>query len=161
MSTLFESNGAEFSKCGKYRYALWRIWDKTKPLVMLIGLNPSTANATTDDPTIRRVKQIATNLGYGGFFMMNCYAYISTDPAKLMVGDRGGLNDQWLVKVRGVCEAVIFAWGNFKIVRWTERDRRLTEMFPDAQALFINKNGSPKHPLYCRADTKPVPYITN
>lgn len=49
MSDLFNTSGAEFSKCGKYRYKLWRIWDNTKPLAMCIGLNPSTANAYDND----------------------------------------------------------------------------------------------------------------
>ena len=37
---LFEDNikGAIISDCGKYRYQLWRIWDKTATLVMFIML---------------------------------------------------------------------------------------------------------------------------
>jgi hypothetical protein len=54
-----EKRGAEFSPCGKYRYALWRIWDFKKPLAMFIGLNPSTADASKDDPTIKRVRATA------------------------------------------------------------------------------------------------------
>src|SRR6188472_3585079 len=75
--------GAEFSECGKHRYALWRIWDDQKPLVMFIGLNPSTATADKDDATIRRVKAIAAALGYGGVYMCNCFSYISTNPDML------------------------------------------------------------------------------
>lgn len=59
--------GADFSNDRKYRYALWRIWDRTKPLVMFIGLNPSTANETENDPTIKSVGRISKNNGYGGF----------------------------------------------------------------------------------------------
>jgi hypothetical protein len=64
-----ERRGANFSDCGLYRYSLHRIWDDSKPLVMFIGLNPSTPNADTDNPTIKRVKQIAINLGYGGIYI--------------------------------------------------------------------------------------------
>ena len=42
----------------------------------------------------------------------------------------------------------------FAVVREVRRDKELTQMFPNAMALFINKNGSPKHPLYCKSETK-------
>jgi hypothetical protein len=155
---LFENNGAEFSRCRKYRFALWRIWDETLPLVMVIGLNPSTANSEQDDRTISRVCSIARHNGYGGIYMLNCFAFISTDPDELVVHDTGVINDEWIAKAGKLCRDVIFAWGNFKIVRAFGRDKKLAEMFPNALALFINKNGSPKHPLYCRINTIPVPY---
>lgn len=150
--------GADFSNDRKYRYALWRIWDRTKPFVMFIGLNPSTANETENDPTIRSVGRIAKANGYGGFYMMNCWAYISTDPEKLRGHRFNELicewNDNMLTTIKAKCKDVVFAWGSFAIVKETGRDRELSEMFPNAKALFINKNGSPKHPLYCKSDTK-------
>jgi|SRR6185437_13053638 len=149
-------DGAEFSKCRKYRYALWRQWDISKPWVMFIGLNPSTANATTDDPTIRRVKSISNNLGYGGFYMMNCFPFISTDPKQLKEFGNTKINDEWLRKIANRCETIICAWGNFNIVRESGREYELIHMFPDAKALHINKNGSPKHPLYCKSDIQLV-----
>jgi hypothetical protein len=148
--------GADFSNDRKYRYSLWRIWDKTKPLVMFVGLNPSTANETDNDPTIRSVGRIAKANGYGGFYMMNCWAYISTDPEKLREHRFNELicewNDNMLTVIKAKCKDVVFAWGSFAIVRETGRDKELAEMFPNAKALFINKNGSPKHPLYCKSD---------
>ena len=51
---LNEPSGAVISDCGTHRYALWRVWDHSKGLVMFIMLNPSTANATEPDPTITR-----------------------------------------------------------------------------------------------------------
>ena len=74
------NKGAEFSPCQKYRYKLWRIWDNTLPLVMFIGLNPSTANEINDDHTVSNVGKIAKSNGYGGFYMMNSFPFISTDP---------------------------------------------------------------------------------
>jgi hypothetical protein len=152
-------NGAAFSDCRNYRYALWRIWDVTKPKVMFIGLNPSTANETTDDATIRRVKTIAKNLGYGGIYMMNCFAYISTDPKLLKTNPMSKeWNDNMLTVTASKCADVIFAWGNFDIVKTTGRDVELIEMFPNAKALQINKNGSPKHPLYVPGNITPVKF---
>lgn len=160
MDNLFEKNGAEFSPCRKYRYALWRIWDETMPLVMFIGLNPSTANETKNDNTISSVVSIAKNLGYGGVYMMNCFPYISTNPDDLKDFGNTALNDHWLYKISDICQDIIFAWGNFKIVKELGRNIELAGMFPQAKALQLNQNGSPKHPLYVKRTVQPVPYKT-
>jgi hypothetical protein len=160
--------GAEFSECRNYRYALWRIWDETKPLVMFIGLNPSTANETDNDPTIKSVCRIAKHNGYGGVYMMNCFPLVSTNPEALRDYDKEVfsqqqffLNNQWLSDVSTRCFDVVFAWGNFKVVSDLKRDAELLKMFPNAKALQVNKNGSPKHPLYCKSETKLIPYKSN
>lgn len=150
---LFIESNANFSSGRKYRYALWRIWDKTKPLVMFIGLNPSTANEDQPDPTIRSVIRIASNNGYGGIYMLNCFPFVSSDPKKL-VFTRTEINDSWLVATAAICKDVVFAWGNFDVVRKLKRDIELLKMFPDAKCLGRNSNGSPKHPLYMKSDTK-------
>lgn len=163
MLTQSEIAGAEFSECRNYRYALWRIWDKEKPLVMFIGLNPSTANESDNDPTIKSVCRIAKNNGYGGVYMMNCFALVSTDPKRLQeVYDRmheteDVENMRWLLEVERKCADVVFAWGNFEIVK--QRAASVAGYFTHAKALQINKNGSPKHPLYCKSDTQLIPFI--
>lgn len=151
-------SGAIFSDCRKYRYALWRIWDEEKPMVVFIGLNPSTANETEDDPTIRKVKAISKNLGYGGFYMMNLFAIISSDPKILKnTVDCLGDNDRWLNEL---CTGdIVFAWGNFKEAE--ERANEIIKRFIKAKALHINKNGSPKHPLYCKSDSILIPFVLN
>jgi hypothetical protein len=158
MNNLFEDNGASFSDCRKYRYALWRIWDKALPLVMFIGLNPSTANENKSDATIRRVKRLAVNFGYGGFYMLNCFPYISTNPFDLNDYGNTAENDSWLFTVSKSCVDVVFAWGSFKIVKEKSRDVELKKMFPHAKALKINMDGSPMHPLYVPGNVKLVPY---
>lgn len=158
MSNLFEDTGAEFSPDKKYRYLLWRIWDKNKPMVMFIGLNPSTANESVDDNTIKRIRRIATNLGYGGIYMTNCFPYISTDPNQLNEFGNTTYNDQVLYDTSIKAKDIIFAWGNFKVVKTKGRDIELKIMFPNAIALQINKNGSPKHPLFCKGSIIPVNY---
>ena len=155
--------GAAFSDCRKYRYALWRIWDESKPLVMFIGLNPSTANEADDDPTIKSVCRIAKTNGYGGVYMMNCFPYVSTDPTKLKDGltlETNTNNVEKLKEIGARCKDVVFAWGNFKEVG-EYVSGLLSNMFPSAKALFINKNGSPKHPLYCKSNTKLVNWNTS
>src|SRR4051812_38069896 len=115
--TLFEEdnlNGAIFSSCRKYRYALYRIWDESKPLVMFIGLNPSTANESKNDPTIRRVITFAKQWGYGGVYMMNLFGLVSPYPKDLLNSvDPIGENDIYLKQMKEKCSDVIFAWGAF------------------------------------------------
>lgn len=154
-----EDNGANFSEDGNYRYSLWRIWDKGLPLVMYIGLNPSTANQDKNDNTITKLIKVSKNNGYGGFYMTNCFAYVSTDPKLLK---RNPMSDEWNNDTLSVtaykCKNVVFAWGNFDVVKETGRDKELIEMFPNALCLFQNKNGSPKHPLYCKDDTQLIKF---
>lgn len=164
MQNLFNDlkSGATFSEDGNYRFALWRIWDESKPLVMFVGLNPSTANHVDDDPTIRSVVRIAKSNGYGGIYMMNCWAYISTDPEKLRDHRFNDLicewNDNMLTTTKAKCKDVVFAWGAFRIVKETGRGNELKKMFPDAMCLAILKDGSPKHPLYCKSTTELKPF---
>lgn len=152
--------GADFSEDRKYRYCLWRIWDLPKPRVMFIGLNPSTANESKNDNTITKVVKIAKTNGFGGVYMMNCWAFISTDPKQLQINPISSRwNDSLLTVIASKCKEVVFAWGNFSIVKELERDKELCDMFPNAKALHINKNGSPKHPLYCKDETILIPYL--
>ena len=154
MSDLFNQSGAQFSDCRNYRYALWRIWDQDASKVMFIGLNPSTANENTDDPTIRRVVTFAKNWGYGGVYMMNLFAIVSPYPSVLKTcNDPLGDNNQWLAEIKSRCSKVVFAWGNFDVFG---RDKTVAKMFPGAECLVKNKNGTPKHPLYVKGNTVPV-----
>lgn len=148
-------SGAEFSADRKYRYALWRVWDKYKPLVMFIGLNPSTANEIDPDPTITRVKTFAEDWGYGGFYMMNLFGIISSKPAILLTDpDPLGDNDRWLDYIYLRCERVLFCWGVFKQAR--TRAEEVKKRFPGAYCLKKTKEGHPWHPLYVAAATKPI-----
>lgn len=159
MSNLFENNGAAFSECRKYRYALWRIWDESKPLVMFIGLNPSTADESETDPTITRVINFAKDWGFGGVYMMNLFCYVTSKPEELPIQDEhdNRVADIWLQHVKKSCSKIIFAWGNFKVA--VKRSVEVIKIFPEAYALIINKNGSPRHPLYIKANVEPQLYV--
>ncbi len=146
MNNLFDNNqGAEFSNCGKYRYKLWRIWDENLPKVMCIGLNPSTANANKNDATIRNLIGMLTKLGYGGFYMMNLFAWISPKPNDLLTCiDAIGENNDKLKQVESICDEVIVCWGDFK-----QAKSRINEVLPDypnAKCFGVNKSGTPFHP---------------
>lgn len=163
MADLFgmTESGAEFSPCGKYRYALWRIWDSTKPKVAFIGLNPSTANATSDDPTIRRVKAFSRDWGFGGVYMLNLFAIISPDPKVLLeCEDPIGENDNWTCSIAAKCSAVVFAWGSFPEASRSGRDATIVREFPNAICLKKTKGGHPSHPLYIPSNTQPIHFAT-
>lgn len=146
MDLFDNNNGAEFSACGKYRYKLWRIWDSALPKAMCIGLNPSNAGVEKNDPTITNLKTMLSKLGYGGFYMMNLFAWISSKPADLLTcADPLGDNANKLKEVALLCDDVIVCWGNFK-----EATNRINEVLPDypnAKCFGINKNLTPCHPL--------------
>lgn len=150
MDLFNKQDNAYFSSDRVHRIWLSRIWDESKPKIMFIGLNPSTANETSDDPTIRRVQSMANSWGYGGVYMMNLFTFISTDPKKLNISEGNVHNaNDWLKDTASKCDKVVFAWGNFNVMG---RDEEVKAMFPNAYALHINKNGSPKHPLYCKSN---------
>lgn len=159
MKDLFDTDysGAIFSPCRQYRYCLWRKWNEELPKIAFIGLNPSTANETNPDRTITRVQNFAKDLGYGGFFMLNLFAIVSSKPEILLTHpDPVGDNDRHLQLYQLIGMDVVFCWGGFKEAR--KRSEPVIKMFPDAMCLMKNKDGSPIHPLYVPAATKPIPF---
>lgn len=144
---LFDNNsGAEFSICGKYRYKLWRIWDESKPLAMCIGLNPSTANANKNDQTINYLIKMLRILGYGGFYMTNLFAWISSNPDDLLTcADALGDNENKLKEVETICQEVIVCWGNFKQAE--QRIKEVLPNYPQAKCFGTTQSGRPLHPL--------------
>lgn len=126
-----------------------------------IGLNPSTADETTDDPTIRRCVGFARRWGFARLKMVNLYALRATDPKALYAihGDIVGLdNDCTLAKVIGGSDLVVCAWGTHASHIDGFRASRVLRLIAAPHCLGRNKDGSPKHPLYLPADTDPQPF---
>lgn len=115
---------------------------------MFIGLNPSTADETTDDPTLRRCVNYAKSWGYGGVCMANLFAYRATKPeAMKAVADPVGIeNDEWLQKLAQGANLVVAVWGNDGI--YLGRSKQVKQLIPDLHCLKLNKSGEPTHPLY-------------
>lgn len=155
---LFNDNsiGAEFSPCRKYRYSLWRIWNKNKPLVVFICLNPSTADENKNDPTIRRCINYAEAWGYGGMVMLNIFAYRSKDRSKIYDVDDpvGPENDKYIKSWCQKADKIIVAWGNDGIFEGRSSDvlRWLNRPYCLARTLM----GEPSHPLYMKKNLKPI-----
>jgi hypothetical protein len=152
-------SGAIFSDDRKYRYALWRIWNPKLDLLMLIGLNPSTANEISNDPTITRGIVRANQNKFGGFLMANLYGYVSTDPnALLKEGDFvGEFTDYYLNKMINLSSIQLCGWGSFKPVKY--RAPFVLGMTKNPYCLGINADGNPKHPLYIGYNQPMIKYI--
>ena len=105
---------AIFSKDRVHRYLLIREWDLQKPILMFIGLNPSTADETNDDPTVRRFIGYAKRWGYGKIYVTNAFAFRATDPQDLFSSKDplGPENDFWIKKISPNADKVILAYGN-------------------------------------------------
>ena len=105
--------GATFSADRRYRYRLWREWDRSRAVVAFVMLNPSTADASRDDPTIRRCIGFARAWGFGGVEVANLFALRATDPRHLRgvpdpVGPR---NARSLKLALAHASLVVVAWG--------------------------------------------------
>jgi len=152
---------AVISECGRYRYELIRTWDAQLPVLEVQMLNPSKADGSVDDPTIGRLvgtgkrPGFARRWGYGSIRVTNRFALRATNPAALLADPDpfGPLNDNYLS--RPVGSMTLVAWGSHKALAALAHD------WPDPInpiCLGVNADGSPKHPLYVRADTPFQPY---
>lgn len=147
------------SECGRYRYTLHRQWEPAGKLVVFCGLNPSTADAFEDDPTVRKEVAFAKAWSFGTYCKVNVYALRSTDPKGLWrVDDPVGPKNMDVVSYwAGMADLFVAAWGN-NIRRdhaAAVLDRVRRRYGVSVHALKLTKQGNPQHPLYLRGDTKP------
>lgn len=152
----FPQAWAEFSPCRRYRLELGRRWRDGQTAVF-IGLNPSTADESQDDPTIRRCINFAKLWGCGSLVMLNLFAFRATDPAvmKRELEPVGVGNDEVLMKWAKDAAFIVATWG----VHGTHkgRDQEVRKLLPALQCLGTTKDGHPKHPLYLPSNLFPQP----
>jgi hypothetical protein len=153
---------ADISSCGQYRYTLtreipapmWGVGDNARPVVFVM-LNPSTADATEDDPTIRRCLGFAQAWGRTGLIVANLYALRSTDPKALWAHPDpvGPLNDAVLAALAHEHPLIVCAWGaNAKPERVRQFQRIMNGSRAKLRCLGTTQAGAPRHPLYVRKD---------
>jgi len=153
---------AVFSELRTHRYLLTRNWQPDLPVMTWVMLNPSTADAFADDPTIRRCITFARREGCGGIEVVNLFALRSTDPRELRrhPDPVGPLNDE---HIAGACPAgrtVVAAWGTHAslISRACTVAWMLAEAGVPLHCLGTTRQGHPRHPLYVPAATPLEPY---
>lgn len=152
---------AYLSDDGLYRYSLTRETGIMlgEGAVAFIMLNPSTADATKDDPTIRRCIRFARDWGFERLKVLNLYAFRATNPGELLDTDDpvGPENLCTIAKVIGGCELVVCAWGASAQPN-PEQAGRVLELVSAPHCLELTFQGFPRHPLYVKADTEPQPF---
>lgn len=159
MLDLFALSNAVISADGLYRYRLERQWGNDRACVFVM-LNPSTADAAEDDPTIRRCMGFAKRERCGRLIVVNLFAWRATDPGELVrAADPVGPENDWHVAeaCRGAGGPVVAAWGAHHMA--TDRAAKLVDAL-DLQAVCLGttRDGAPRHPLYVRADAPLVRY---
>ncbi len=155
---------AMLSEDGLYRYELRRTWSRSAPMTWVM-LNPSTADAAQDDPTIRRCMGFARREGCGGIVVVNLFALRVTRPVHLFDGsiglpngphNRGYVANAFDVAATTDGARFVVAWGALKRPwRSTAHSWLMAHLSEGHPVLCLGKtaDGSPRHPLYLRADT--------
>jgi len=161
----YSNRGAIFDPEEKYRYMLWREWDKdwtiTDGQVLFIMLNPSTADAEVLDPTVRRCLGYAMDWGFRRMMVANLFALRSTDPAALkQAGDPVGPDNDLAISV-GVASStlVVAAWGTHGTLKGRDREvEKIVSRWKNLFCLARTRQGIPAHPLYLKKDLEPTLY---
>ena len=139
-------------------YVLSRIWDESKPLVVIIGLNPSTADEKDDDNTIKKCINFSKNWGYGGLYMLNLFAFRATAPSDMFNASSpiGEENSKYIEKYSKLSDKVICAWGNNG--NFKNRSKEVLLNIENKFYLKLNKTGEPAHPLYLNKNLIPIKF---
>ena len=152
---------AEFSDCLRYRYSLLIRWDKTLPVQMLIGLNPSKADERRNDPTVLRGIDYCHRWNKGGLLMANAFAFRATDPREMLraadpIGDDNTAEYLEYLAVNVASGTPIACWGTK--AAHMNRGRILKAVLGRLDCLRMTKEGYPQHPLYLPAALTPIPF---
>lgn len=158
------SGTATFSPDRRHRYTLTRRWASDGLTFVVVGLNPSTADETQDDPTIRRCIGFAKREGCGAFVMLNVFALRSTDPQALYtwqgVHPVGLHNDRHIREVASRDDVIVVAaWGSHG-ANFRARIEQVRALLPTSTLCFgLTLGGQPKHPLYLPSTAALVPFV--
>lgn len=151
---------AVISECGDYRYALWRELKGSESPVLFIMLNPSTADAAENDPTIKRCIDFSDRWNACALHVVNLFAFRSTEPQAMkalpLADAIGAGNDDYITNRVKRCTRIVAAWGNHG--QHGERYIWALRNIPNMLCLGLTKQGQPKHPLYVNGDTPLEPF---
>lgn len=163
------NNKCVFSEDRKYRYTLKHTFDLALAgaCINFIMLNPSTADETQLDPTLRRCKGFAQREGFGSFVVTNLFAYRATDPQDMrrVLDPIGPANDDWISRVASECKVVVCGWGNHgSYIKRDEHVKRKLRLLRESWGLVVmhlgdlTQGGHPRHPLYLSIGAPLVPF---
>lgn len=155
MTDLFMIREADICPTGLYRWWLLRVWDDRLPLLIIVMLNPSTADAERDDPTVLALIHFAKLWGYGGLRIVNLFAWRASQPAEMLkaadpIGDSNGLHIGTAISyARETTGRILVAWGNGG--HHLDQDERFIARARSAGVelvcLGMTQDCSPKHPM--------------
>lgn len=127
---------------------------------VFVMLNPSTATAFVNDPTIRRCMNFATLWGHAKLTVVNIFAFRATDPNALVeqADPVGSLNDGFILNAVETSAQVICAWGAWGSM--TNRGQAVYDLIKkkNPMCLGVTAKNEPRHPLYISARTVPTAY---
>lgn len=166
MAEKFLDQGATFNEVRGRRFLLWRTWDADRPTMLVIGLNPSTADENVLDPTLRKCVGFAKLWGYGKLFMANVYSFRSTDPVGIRTwNEPDDENTKHILLAAAQSSYVLAAWGSFAAggVYGRARLRNHSEMLMakldrQVDCLGMTNDWYPRHPLYIPYTQLPATY---
>ena len=142
----------------KYRYQLYRETGDSEKKLCFIMLNPSTADESNDDPTIRRCIDFARGLGYGGLYAVNLYAWRARDPRELGKPPHGSKigpeNNSFIRNCVAGCDLTVVGWGALKNRPQCARAELVSSWLENPKALGLTKDGHPRHPLTLLGNSK-------
>lgn len=154
------SGEARFSECGNYRYTLTRRWQDGRGTCVFIMLNPSTATATENDPSVRRCMGYARRWGHNRLVVLNLFAFRSTNPKHLYraVDPIGPKNTDYIQRFCGYADRIVCAWGTHgaHMGRGPSVLSLLRSWGMLPSVLARTKDGTPMHPLYLKGSLEPV-----
>jgi hypothetical protein len=154
------ASGAVLDPTGAYRYRLWRRW-AAGPSVLFVLLNPSTADAERDDPTVRRCMAFARRWGFGAVEIVNLFALRTAVPRRLRAAPDpvGPDNDRHIALTARRADLIVAGWGaaGAYLGRSTAVAGLLRRQAP-LYCLGRTACGQPRHPLYVRGDARPSPW---
>lgn len=152
--------GATLSECGQHRFLLSRPVDRTDGSTSVIGwimFNPSTADAETDDPTIRKCIGFSQRTGGFELVVANLFSWRATNPKEVLAHLDDACPSKNLDAIDFVLresDIVVCAWGRLAAPKWAqERVRSVLLRAEAARALAklrvidLTKDGHPVHPL--------------
>lgn len=163
--SLLTHSSAIISSDGRFRYQLIRRWKSVGDNACFIMLNPSTADGSEDDPTIKACMQFAQRWGMSGLIVVNLFAYRSTSPKPLRNETNfiGSMNDYHMEEATCFAKKIVCAWGiHPHIIR---RSRQVGQKLYDwgvtdrCFCLGTTLAGYPRHPLYVSRFTKLQPFL--